>query len=358
MLINKLFKEKLIHPPKYINDNTHYLVEMGSVAYGVAGSSSDHDLYGFCIPPKHIIFPHINGIVYGFDDKYERFEQWQEHHVYHESSKQEYDFSIYNIVKYFKLCMDNNPNMVDSLFVPQRNILHCTSVGTLVRENRRLFLHKGCWHKFKGYAYQQLKKLTTKDHEGLEELKKFEDDNRISHSVTYHEAMNGDFSFSDSNGIFYKGIDNPYPEIVSEYQNLYTYMMQKGKRSERVKIYGFDTKFAYHIYRLMSEVEQILLEGDLTLDREDRREVMKAIRVGDWDYHRIIEYFSSKEKDLEELYLKSKLQYSPPINKIRELLLNCIEHHYGSIDNCINREDKLLMALRDISNIVNGINEL
>ena len=29
-------------------------------------------------------------------------------------------------------------------------------VGNLVREKRKLFLHKGAWPKFKGYAYSQL----------------------------------------------------------------------------------------------------------------------------------------------------------------------------------------------------------
>jgi len=35
-------------------------------------------------------------------------------------------------------------------------IINAFSVGNLVREKRKLFLHKGAWPKFKGYAYSQL----------------------------------------------------------------------------------------------------------------------------------------------------------------------------------------------------------
>jgi hypothetical protein len=74
----------------------------------------------------------------------------------------EYDFAVYGVVKYFQLCMDNNPNMIDSLFVPRNCVLHSTEVGEMIRENRRMFLHKGAWHKFKGYAYAQASKIRNK----------------------------------------------------------------------------------------------------------------------------------------------------------------------------------------------------
>ncbi|MGC5341009.1 DNA polymerase beta superfamily protein, partial [Escherichia coli] len=62
----------------------------------------------------------------------------------------EYDCCIYSIIKFFQLVMENNPNMIDSLFVPQNCIVYSTPIGQMVREARHLFLHKGSWHKFKG----------------------------------------------------------------------------------------------------------------------------------------------------------------------------------------------------------------
>ena len=114
-------------------------------------------LYGWAIPMKEDIFPHLRGEVVGFGKQAKRFEQYQEHHVEDRDALaghgRTYDLTIFGIVKFFALAMENNPNIIDSLFTPTTCVLHCTKVGNLVRENRKLFLHKGAWPKFKGYAY-------------------------------------------------------------------------------------------------------------------------------------------------------------------------------------------------------------
>jgi predicted nucleotidyltransferase len=54
---------------------------MGSQAYGVNTDTSDLDIYGVCIPPKEMIFPHLAGEIPGFGQQIQRFEMWQEHKV-------------------------------------------------------------------------------------------------------------------------------------------------------------------------------------------------------------------------------------------------------------------------------------
>jgi predicted nucleotidyltransferase len=112
MLLNKLKEKNLINAPNWLPDNTHYLVQMGSVAYGVSNDNSDMDIYGFCIPKKEVVFPHLAGEILGFGKQKQRFEQWQEHHIEDKESRKQYDFSVYNIVKYFHLLMTGTPNMV------------------------------------------------------------------------------------------------------------------------------------------------------------------------------------------------------------------------------------------------------
>ena len=58
------------------------LVAMGSQAYGVAKENSDTDVYGFAIPHKDMMFPHLKGEIFGFGTQTQRFEVWQEHRVY------------------------------------------------------------------------------------------------------------------------------------------------------------------------------------------------------------------------------------------------------------------------------------
>lgn len=281
--------------PGFVASNIQYEVIMGSVAYGVSSDTSDMDVYGFCIPPRDYIFPHLRGEIPGFTPPGPTFEQYQEHHINDPSALggkgRVYDFNIYSIVKYFRLCMENNPNMIDSLFVPRRCVLYSTKVGELVRENRKTFLHKGAWHKFKGYAYAQVHKMKTKQ-----------------------------------------------PE---------------GKRQKLVEEYGYDVKFAYHVVRLLNEVEQILTENDLDLERN--REQLKAIRRGEWTQQQVEDYFASKERDLESLYTNSTLPHAPDVEKLKEILLQCLEHHYGSLDGCITDEGSMIKAVKDIDAILERV---
>ena len=277
--------------PKWLPDNVVYLTKMGSVAYGVSNTESDIDIYGCCVPPKVEVFPHLRGEINGFGKQKKKFEQWQQHKILDVDTKKEYDFTIYNIVKFFSLCMENNPNMIDSLYTPIYCVLQSTNVGNLIRENRKIFLHKGCWHKFKGYAYSQLHKMTTK---------------------------------------------NP-----------------EGKRKITIEKYGFDVKYAYHIVRLLDECEQILETGDMDLQRS--RELLKSIRRGEKTQEWIREYFDRQEKRLQELYDKSDMQHSPDENAIKQLLLRCLEEHYGSLKNCVVDEDVALKSLREIQDILDKI---
>jgi len=298
--IQQLTKKKLIQPPKFLPSAVQLEVIMGSTAYGVASGNSDLDIYGFCIPERSLVFPHTIGEIQGFGKQIQRFEQYQQHHIIDKDANagngQEYDFSIYGIVKYFQLCMENNPNMIDSMFVPRRCIIYSTQVGEMVREARKLFLHKGAWHKFKGYAYSQL-----------------------------HKAQNS------------------VPEVGTE-------------RYKDYLKHGYSTKFAYHVVRLLSEIEMILVEGDLDLTRN--REQLKSIRRGEWKKEEIREYFNEKEKSLEEMYLSSSLQYKPNEKIIKQLLIDCLEHHYGSLDGCISvSKDEGTEAVRKINRIQEILNE-
>lgn len=296
MLLQDLENKKLIHPPEWLACNTAYLTIMGSHAYGVADVSdktkkSDFDIYGFCFPPKFMTFPHLAGEILGFGKQKERFEQYQQHHVFDPDALgghgREYDFAIFGIVKYFQLAMDNNPNVLDSLFTRQECVLHMTEVGNMTRENRKMFLHKGCWPRYKGYAYAQLHKMATKQ--------------------------------------------------------------TGGKRKELRDAFGFDVKFGMHVVRLLSQAEQILAEGDLDLQKNN--EHLKAIRRGDVGEAEIRRWASDKEKQLENLYNESKLSWGPDEEKIKQLLLRCLEHHYGNLEKAVSVVNKEFVALQEIKEI-------
>jgi predicted nucleotidyltransferase len=290
-LIKELSDRKLIQPPSWLPTNIVYLTITGSVSYGCEDTkaNSDFDVYGVCIPPKDQVFPHFAGLIPLFDD-FNFFEQYQQHHIFDASALggrgREYDFTVYNIVKYFKLLMENNPNIIDTLFTSHECVLSISQVGNLLRENRKTFLHKGCWAKFKGYSYSQMHKMDIKT-----------------------------------------------PKDSS-------------KRADLIEKHGFDVKYAMHIVRLLLEVEQILQEGDLDLKRN--KEQLKSIRRGEWTINEIKDWADKKEKHLESLYEKSDLPAKADKNKIRNLLIDCLEIHYGSLDKLVVQSDKASFLLRSI----------
>jgi predicted nucleotidyltransferase len=245
------------------------------------------DVYGFGIPPKDYLFPHLAGVIKGFGNQGPVFDQFMQHHI--KDGDKEYDLTIFNIVKFFQLCMEGNPNMVDALFVPDNCVIYTNQIGNIVRHNRKIFLHKDMYWKFQGYAKAQLHKM--------------------------------------------KSVD------------------RTGKRAELYELYGFDCKFAMHLVRLCLEIEQILTEGDLTLNKHS--EILKSIRRGEWNEQQVRDWFAEKEKFLEKLYHENTaLPQKPREDEVRAVLMDCLRYHYGDLTTCVNELDKYEVMVRQIREIV------
>lgn len=292
----ELVSKGLAHPPSNFENLIQYEVYMGSAAYGCSSDTSDIDVYGWAIPPKNLIFPHLQGEIEGFGPKGQRFKEYEEHGIMDKNAAggegKNYDYKIYNITRFFNLVMGNNPNMVDSLFVPERCVLFQTPLGQHVRENRHIFLSQKVVHTFRGYAYQQLHKIRTK-----------------------------------------------HPEA--------------GKRADLIAKHGYDTKFAYHIVRLLEEARQILTLGDL--DLEASRELLKAIRRGDWKLEDIERYFTENEPQLLKMASESKLPHKPPLDKIKSLLVHCLDVHFGGLEGAFVNPDKYVTAVAEIREILDRL---
>ena len=208
----------------------------------------------------------------------------------HAGKGQEYDISIYNIVKYFRLCLDNNPNMIDSLFTAEDCVRFQTPLAVMVRDNRKLFPHLGMWSRFRGFCMSQKKKMLNKS-----------------------------------------------PE---------------SKRYWMIEKYGYDLKFAAHAVRLMCEAEQLLETGEMDLRRD--KELLKAIRRGDWTMEKVIDWVDSKALHLEKVRDSNNVLPSKPReHEVKELLLNCLEHHYGSLGDALILPDRYKSALMDIQDVIN-----
>lgn len=202
--------------------------------------------------------------------------------------KSELDVQIFSIVKFLKLVAECNPNLTDVLFVKEEYVQKKTKIADMVRLNRQKLLHKGAYHRYAGYAISQMKKA---------------------------KSLN-----------------------------------RTGKRSAIVEKYGWDIKFGSHVVRLLDEAEQILKFRDIDLTR--CAEQCKAIKRGEYSLKEVEQIFKEKEKYIYKLYQECKLPEKPDWEFVTNLLLRCLEQHYGSIDVCqkATRDTNLIRDIEDVMN--------
>jgi predicted nucleotidyltransferase len=261
-------RSKLINPPQWVLDSKHVIYEVytGSQAYGIANENSDWDIYSVVVPPKEIVFPHLGGYIPGFDRDIPDFTTYEPKNKITYQNR-DYDIKIHSIIKFFDMAAENNPNIVDTLYVPDNCILYIAEGGKIIRENRKKFLHKGSLWKFIGYAYSQLNLL-----------------------------------------------DKP---------------RENSHRKAMIDTFGLDLKAASHLVRLLNECWMILETGDLDLCANTG--MLKEIRRGEWTQQQVRDYFKAQEPMLKELYTRSKLQDKPNRNDLKKILISVLETVYGSL---------------------------
>lgn len=112
----------------------------GSIAYGTALPTSDVDFRGvFCADPVNVRTPFF--IVRECDDKSEE------------------DTKLFELTHFMKLCLDCNPNVVETLWVDDSDITFSTPAYDLLRENRDKLLSSKIAFTTSIYALAQLKRI-------------------------------------------------------------------------------------------------------------------------------------------------------------------------------------------------------
>ncbi len=124
-----------------IQKHTIFKTLTGSRVYGTSTPESDHDYRGVAIPPARWFFGYKS-----------RFEQYEEPGV---------DTVIYGILKFLKLAADNNPNVIELLYIPTRHWTISTYYWERLVDARDLFLSQKAYSTFRGYAHSQLKRIQT-----------------------------------------------------------------------------------------------------------------------------------------------------------------------------------------------------
>lgn len=118
-----------------------------------------------------------------------------------------------------------------------------------------------------------------------------------------------------------------YYEATKEWERYVQWQKTRNKkRAEFELLYGYDTKHAAHLVRLMNMGAEILATGKVNVDRTNiDAELLRAIRNGAWTYDQVENYAEEMDEKLGELYKTSTLQKHPQRDKIRDLCTEIVD---------------------------------
>ncbi len=302
-----------------IKKHTILRVRHGSHAYGLNIATSDLDIKGVCIEPKEYHFGFLR-----------HFEQ----HEMYANKGADHDEVIYSLKKFFKLASDCNPNIIEILFVNEDDVIDINEFGQELRAHRDKFLSKKARWTFSGYAHSQLKRI--KSHRNWLLNPPQAKPERTDFGLSTERKLS-----STEMGMVEKIIQNN-SELSSDIESLYfkekNYKLAKDgwdqyqdwkknrnpDRAELEKKFGYDTKHATHLIRLMRMCKEILQSGLVQVKRPDRDQLLE-IRSGNWSYDRLIEHATLLEEECAQLYETSSLPHKADGKFLDNLLVNLTE---------------------------------
>lgn len=328
---------------------THYA---GSHAYGTNTADSDVDVRGiFVADRKHIctpFYPFKEKVGDGEDEKY------------------------YELCNYIHLYTQGNPNIIESLWVDESDIINYTPEYSLLKQYRKELLSKKVAFTFTGYAISQLKRIKghnkwinnpqpvepPKHSQFIKMVQNFTerkimpnqfDLNTVADMGLVHYSSNiygivddaslpkvidksGEFNISVKQQEFPKTKTPPSfivkycrEEYLKAKDNHHNYWQWKDNRNEKRSLleeqHGYDTKHAHHLVRLLRMGEEILSKGEVVVKRPDAGELL-AIRNGVLTYEEIIDYAESKDVYIRDvLYKESTLPKNPNLKLAADLIM-------------------------------------
>ncbi|MDY7013528.1 MAG: nucleotidyltransferase domain-containing protein [Cyanobacteriota bacterium] len=334
-----------------IENRTILLALTGSRGYGLATEQSDYDYRGVFIATK----PYYLGLK----EIEQKDSGWME-----EEGKFDFlsrDTAIYELRKFLKLSVDNNPNLLELLWF--KDYVHLTEAGKVLRQQRQMFLSQRVKHTYTGYGYAQIKKLEshrrwllapptqkpTPSDFGLRnappltksEMNSFlqylyllvrdrvqflEPVKELHHLLTaeidfkalLHQydlpdatlAYTQDLANSSQDFIKWLQLSQRYHKAVREYKNYQQWKKNRNRaRAELEAKVGYDCKFAMQAIRLLKTGIEILQTQQLIVDRREAgdAEELLAIKQGKYSYDEVMAMANQLYQQLDVAHESSTL---------------------------------------------------
>jgi len=284
--------------------------------YGTSTPESDVDKRGVCVPPKNVVM----GFARNFGQQHFKGE----------------DTVVYGLMKFVQLAAGCNPNIIELLFAPDDCIQVCHPTWERLRARREDFVSAKCYHTFSGYAHSQLNRI-----KGHREWLR----NPPTHCPTRDEfglSGAGTGAIKAARGVDIAKI-SPEALVVIEKEKRYKaakrrwddYQRWKKERNPaRAKLeerFGFDSKHALHLVRLLRMGNEILTTGKVVVWRPDAEELL-AIRNGAYTYEQLMEIVEPLKARIDSIY-ESKayvVPFSVNNQSLSDLAVELHEAHWNS----------------------------
>lgn len=304
-------------------------IKVGSHLYGTNTEQSDVDYSGIFIPPINYYFglDKVEEVDLSKIDKQENGK----------NTKDAIDRKFYELRKFVTLAMENNPNILEILFVNNENIVYSNDFGDELLSNKHLFPHKGLERRFIGYSVSQKKKLYIKSGnmkelklglDLLEEVEKeeisskyiFEVENILCHSPYFGDNGNQHLFVGDI--FIQKNIT-----IKNAIQQIKNRVAKFGNRKDLIEEFGFDLKFASHCVRLLLEGKELLDTGEIRFPLS-YRDLILGIKTGKHSLKEVEEMIEYYENAVKLSFEKTQLPSKPQYDKINKLLVDMVKSSF------------------------------
>lgn len=306
-----------------VKARTIFKVIGGSHAYGMATSESDIDYRGIAIPPA--------SILHGFASEFNQAESKPD-----PNNPEKEDSVIYNIRKFFKLAAANNPNILEFLWMPEDCIILTTPWMEKIIEQRDKFLCTRVKHAYSGYAMAQLKRI--KGHRSflLSPPKKKPERSDFglpeNQDLTIFKKQIEDLNAAGLDAMQVLGeqiqAEGAYKKAKAGWRSYQNWKANRNpKRAELEAKWGYDTKHAAHLIRLMRQGYEMMTTGEVHVRRPDAKELLAIRNEGIWSYDKLIGFAEEMDAKLDVYYDSGecKLPKNPDINFLNDLCQTVIE---------------------------------
>jgi predicted nucleotidyltransferase len=264
-------------------------VRSGSRAYGLERPDSDEDTRGVCIPPVEYLL----GL--------QTFEQ-------HEDETQNH--TAFALAKFVRLALDANPNIIETLYTDPQHILCINRHGERLVAARSLFLSRRVGERFSGYAIDQLQRM--------------ERHHRWLVDPPASPPRPEEFGARDVGGRYrwpHTDAERAYRAAAKHWANYQAWLRNRNPaRAELEARYGYDTKHAMHLLRLLRMGEEILREGVVRVLRPDA-EWLLMVRNGALTYDQVLTYAAEHKARLAATTAHSPLPEEPDEKAADRLLI-------------------------------------